>query len=71
MGQLADRSGLSGAHTHRVVERYGNLGSASVAVGLDDAVRSHVIHDSGLVLLAAFGGGMSVGATVLRWSTSV
>jgi len=68
LDHLVDACGLTDTHTHRVVERYGNLGSASVPVTLDDAVRSGVINDGDLVLLAAFGGGMSVGATLLRWS---
>ncbi len=65
---LVERCGMGGAHTHRVVERFGNLGSASVPVALDDAARSGALHDGDLVLLAAFGGGMSVGACLLRWS---
>jgi 3-oxoacyl-[acyl-carrier-protein] synthase-3 len=70
LDQLVDRCGLADAHTHRVVQRYGNLGSASCGVTLDDAVRSGVLHDGDLVLMAAFGGGMSVGAAVLRWFAS-
>lgn len=66
--RLVERCGLTDAHTHRVVGEYGNLGSASVPVALDDAVRSGLVRDGDLVLLAAFGGGMSVGAAVLRWS---
>lgn len=70
LDHLVEACGLTDTHTHRVVERYGNLGSASVPVTLDDAVRSGEIRDGDLVLLAAFGGGMSVGATLLRWSAS-
>ncbi|SEP37564.1 3-oxoacyl-ACP synthase III family protein [Amycolatopsis saalfeldensis] len=70
LDHLVEACGLTDTHTHRVVERYGNLGSASVPVTLDDAARSGMIHDEDLVLLAAFGGGMSVGATLLRWSAS-
>jgi hypothetical protein len=70
LDHLVEACGLTDTHTRRVVERYGNLGSASVPVTLDDAVRSDVIHDGDLVLLAAFGGGMSVGATLLRWSAA-
>ncbi|MFD5830379.1 3-oxoacyl-ACP synthase III family protein [Lentzea sp. NPDC060358] len=65
---LVERCGLGGAHTARVVEEYGNLGSASVPVALDHAVRSGAVADGDLLLLAAFGGGMSVGTCLLRWS---
>ncbi|WP_367129081.1 3-oxoacyl-ACP synthase III family protein [Saccharothrix sp. HUAS TT1] len=66
---LVERCGLGSAHTHRVVEKYGNVGSASVPVALDDAVKSGRIADGDLVLLAAFGGGMSVGTGLIRWSS--
>lgn len=64
---LVERCGLSEARTARVVERLGNLGSASVPVALDHAVRRGEIGDGDLVLLAAFGGGMSMGTCLLRW----
>ncbi|AZM51522.1 3-oxoacyl-ACP synthase [Streptomyces sp. WAC 01529] len=70
LGELAERSGLSGARTHRVVEEYGNMGSASVPFALDRAVRDDALSDGDLVLLAGFGGGMSIGACLLRWGVS-
>lgn len=68
--ELIERAGLSGARTPRTLERYGNVGSASVPIALADAHHRGVIKDNDLVLLAAFGGGMSIGACLLRWSTS-
>ena len=68
LDDLVARCGLAGARTHRVLERYGNIGSASVAVALDDASRTGVLADGDLVLLAAFGGGMSLGACLVRWA---
>ncbi|CAM5315146.1 ketoacyl-ACP synthase III [Streptomyces hirsutus] len=65
--RLVERAGLSHARTHRTLEKYGNIGSASVPVALDDACRSGAIGDGDLVLLAGFGGGMSIGATLMRW----
>lgn len=65
---LVRRCGLDDARTHQVVEKYGNVGSASVPVALDDAVLSGRLSDGDLVLLAGFGGGMSVGTCLLRWS---
>lgn len=65
---LVDRCGLGAAQTARVVSRYGNLGSASVPVALDDAVRAGRLADGDLVLLAGFGGGMSVGVCLMRWT---
>jgi acetoacetyl-CoA synthase len=65
--ELVERAGLGDAQTSRTLERYGNIGSASVAVALDDANRSGVLEDGDLVLLCAFGGGMSIGSCLLRW----
>jgi 3-oxoacyl-[acyl-carrier-protein] synthase-3 len=65
--ELVELCGLLHAQTHRTLDRYGNTGSASVPIALDDAARSGALKDGDLVLLAGFGGGMAVGATVLRW----
>ena len=64
---LVRDAGLDGANTHLTLERYGNVGSASVPVALDAAAGSGALRDGELVLLAGFGGGMSVGAALLRW----
>jgi 3-oxoacyl-[acyl-carrier-protein] synthase-3 len=66
--ELVSRCGLDGAQTHLVLEKYGNIGSASVAVALDEAARTGSLRDGDLVALAGFGGGMSVGLCLLRWS---
>jgi acetoacetyl-CoA synthase len=70
IGELAERCGLGGVPLARVVERYGNLGSASVPVALDDAVRSGVVTGGDVVLLAGFGGGMAAGVGLVRWSST-
>ncbi|MEU7037504.1 ketoacyl-ACP synthase III [Streptomyces sp. NPDC046237] len=70
LSQLVEECGLSRAQTHRTLERYGNTGSASVAVTLDAAHRQGRIHDGDLVLLAGFGGGMSLGAGLIRWGAA-
>ncbi|MEU4239876.1 ketoacyl-ACP synthase III [Actinoplanes sp. NPDC026619] len=67
VNELVGLSGLRNARTHVTVDRYGSLGSASVPVTLDEAARSGALRDGDLVLLAGFGGGMSVGACLLRW----
>jgi 3-oxoacyl-[acyl-carrier-protein] synthase-3 len=65
--ELVDLAQLDGATTHLTLDRYGNVGSASVPVALDAAVRSGQVLDGDVVLMAGFGGGMAVGASVLRW----
>jgi acetoacetyl-CoA synthase len=66
--RLVQRCGLSGATTHRTVEKYGNVGSAAIPVTLDEANRAGRLADGDLVLLLGFGGGISMGATLLRWA---
>jgi 3-oxoacyl-[acyl-carrier-protein] synthase-3 len=65
--ELVVQAGLQNARTHLTLDRYGNVGSASVPVTLDEAARSGALRDGDLVLLAGFGGGMAVGACLLRW----
>ncbi len=70
LAELVEAAGLQASKTHLTLDRYGNVGSASVPVTLDDAARSGALADGDLVLLAGFGGGMSVGACLLRWSAT-
>ncbi|TNC19268.1 3-oxoacyl-ACP synthase III family protein [Amycolatopsis alkalitolerans] len=67
LDELGARAGFVNAQTHRTLERYGNVGSASVPLTLDDARRNGALRDGELVLLTAFGGGMSMGHCLLRW----
>jgi 3-oxoacyl-[acyl-carrier-protein] synthase-3 len=49
------------------VDRYGNTGAASVYVALEEALTLGRIKPGDLVLMAAFGGGFTWGAALLRW----
>lgn len=49
------------------LHRYGNTSAASVAIALDEAVREGRIQRGDLVLLVAFGAGLTWGAAVIRW----
>ncbi|OEV03299.1 3-oxoacyl-ACP synthase III family protein [Streptomyces oceani] len=66
--QLVEKAGLGAALTHRTLDSYGNMGSASAAVTLDVAHRAGDLRAGDLVLLGTFGGGMSLGAGLMRWS---
>ncbi|MEU0602268.1 ketoacyl-ACP synthase III [Streptomyces sp. NPDC006393] len=67
LADVVERAGLTAARTHRTLIRYGNVGSASVPVALDEANRTGALSPGDLVLLAGFGGGMSIGASLLTW----
>jgi 3-oxoacyl-[acyl-carrier-protein] synthase-3 len=68
LGEIVEACGLERAQTHLTVGEYGNTGSASVPVTLDAAVRSGAVRGGDLVLLSGFGGGMSMGNCLLRWT---
>jgi 3-oxoacyl-[acyl-carrier-protein] synthase-3 len=49
------------------VERFGNTSAASIPMALDEAVRTGRLERGDLVCMVAFGGGLSWGASLLRW----
>lgn len=63
---IGDRLGLPVEKIFINVEKYGNMSSATVPVALDQAVRSGQVKAGDRVVLVAFGGGFTWGATVLE-----
>jgi 3-oxoacyl-[acyl-carrier-protein] synthase-3 len=63
----AERLGVGMDRLFVNVDRYGNTSSASVPLALDEAVRQGRIHRGDLVCLVAFGGGLTWGASLVRW----
>ena len=51
------------------IHRYGNTSAASIPIGLDEAVRGGVLdpHSGRLVVLCAFGAGLTWGSVSLKW----
>lgn len=49
------------------IDRFGNTSSASIPIGLSEAVSAKRLHRDDVVLTVAFGGGLTWGAAVLRW----
>ncbi|MET7402909.1 ketoacyl-ACP synthase III [Dactylosporangium sp. NPDC005572] len=58
---------LPRARAHLTVGEHGNTSSASVPLALDGARRADAFGDGELLLLAGFGGGMSIGSALVRW----
>ncbi|RXT15076.1 beta-ketoacyl-ACP synthase III [Ammoniphilus sp. CFH 90114] len=50
------------------IDRYGNMSAASIPVALDEAVNKGSIRYGDNLVLVGFGGGLTWGATVLKWS---
>lgn len=49
------------------LDKYGNMSSASIPVALHEAVTAKKISEGDNVLLVGFGGGLTWGATLLKW----
>lgn len=49
------------------LHRYGNISSATIPVGLDEAVEQGRIRPGSHILMAAFGAGLTWGAMAVRW----
>jgi 3-oxoacyl-[acyl-carrier-protein] synthase-3 len=49
------------------LDRYGNMSSASIPVGLDEAEEKGLMGPGANILTVAFGAGLTWGAMVLRW----
>ncbi len=49
------------------IERIANTSSATIAIALDELARSGELERGDLIVLAAFGGGLTSGACVVRW----
>lgn len=66
--QAASKSlGISSEKVFVNVDRYGNLSAASPPLALCEAVEEGRIKEGDLVVLVAFGAGLSWAAVVLRW----
>lgn len=61
------RLGIPKEKTILTLPEYGNTSSASLPIALDTAVRTGRLAPGDLVLLAAFGGGLTWAAGLVRW----
>ncbi len=64
---LAKRMGLPMDQFHNNLERYGNTSAASVGIALDEALRLGRIKSGDLVLLVAFGAGLTWASSLIKW----
>ena len=65
--QLQRRLGLPHEVLYSVIERYGNTSSASLPMALDHAVRAQRVVPGDLLVLGAFGGGLTYATGLVRW----
>ena len=61
------RLGIDPARCHVNIDRFGNTSAASIPIALDEAVREGKVKQGDVVLMAAFGAGLTWAASVVRW----
>ncbi len=64
---VAARLGATPEQVFTTLEKYGNTSAASVAIALDEAVQSGRVQKGDLILLIAFGAGLTWAAAVIEW----
>lgn len=67
LNAVGQRLGLAREKLMINLDRFGNTSAASIPLALDQAVRDGRIHDGSVVLLAAFGAGLTWASAVVRW----
>lgn len=67
---VADRLGFGIRRCVVNLQSYGNTSAASVAIALDEAVRTRRVQPGDLVLMLAFGAGLTWASTLVRWHSS-
>ena len=64
---VGERLGATEDQVFINVKKYGNTSAASVAIALDEAVRTERIRRGDLVLMVVFGAGLTWGAAIIEW----
>ncbi len=64
---VGDRLGIEPERCYVNIDRYGNTSSASIPIALDEAARAGSVKPGDIVLMAAFGAGLTWAASVVRW----
>ncbi len=67
LAAVARRLGIHDDRSFLAVERFGNTSAASIPIALDQARSVGRLAPGDLVLLTAFGAGLTWGSCLLRW----
>jgi 3-oxoacyl-[acyl-carrier-protein] synthase III len=68
---VAKRAGAGPDKLFLTVQKYGNMSAATAPVALVEAVEEGRVPPGGLVLMPAFGGGLTLSAHLIRWGDRV
>lgn len=64
---VAKKMNLPRSKVYLNIDRYGNMSAASTAVALTEAVEENRIKKGDIIILDAFGAGLTWGAMVIKW----
>jgi len=64
---MAKQLDISMDKIYITIHKYGNISSATLPIALNEAVKDNTIQPGDLVLLTAFGGGLTWGSSLMRW----
>ncbi len=67
IGSLAKRLKIPDEKFHNNLDRFGNTSAASIPIALDEARRNGRVQSGNLILLVAFGAGLTWGSTLIKW----
>ena len=64
---VGERLGIPAERCYVNIDRYGNTSAASIPIALDEAVRAGKVQPGDIILMAAFGAGLTWAASAVRW----
>ena len=67
MDAVGERLGIPAERTVLNIDRVGNTSAGSIPIALDEAVREGRVKDGDILLLAAFGAGLTWAGGLVRW----
>ncbi len=64
---VGERLGIPPERCYVNIDRFGNTSAASIPIALDEAVRAGKVQRGDIILMAAFGAGLTWAASAVRW----
>jgi 3-oxoacyl-[acyl-carrier-protein] synthase-3 len=64
---VGERLGIPPDRCYVNIDRFGNTSAASIPIALDEAVRAGKVQRGDIILMAAFGAGLTWAASAVRW----
>jgi 3-oxoacyl-[acyl-carrier-protein] synthase-3 len=64
---VGERLGIPAERCYVNIDMYGNTSAASIPIALDEAVRAGKVRRGDVILMAAFGAGLTWAASAVRW----